>query len=102
MDETREVLLEKEGWKLVKITRHTGAVFLKIYHPEGNNDIELVLESGDFRNNVMIADGIRIRLNRTEFEDIGYYREFMEEMQVADEFAADVYKYCILNGFWDL
>lgn len=102
MDETREILLEKEGWKLVKITRPTGAVFLKIFHPEDNKDIDLFLESGDFRNNIMIANNIRITLNRTEFEDIGYYREFMEEMQVADEFAADVYKYCILNGFWDL
>jgi hypothetical protein len=50
----------------------------------------------------MKYNNIKVHITPTVFEDLGYFREFIEAQQVASDFAQEVYKYAVEYGYWDL
>lgn len=101
-------LIRKDGWLLSEYTDHDKKeVYLKISHDDRIEGIELELEEDGsciaFQNLIQRKyNNIKVHITPTVFEDLGYFREFIEAQQVASDFAQEVYKYAVENGYWDL
>jgi len=97
-----ETVVSKNGWTLIKYVSSTGITSLTIDRPSDVSGIDVFFNTCHFENKRMIVDNLQVHIESYVFEDLGYFREFIEELQKADEFAAEVYKYCVKNGFWKI
>ena len=96
-------LIRKDGWVLTEYSdQEKWQTYLKISHDDTVEGIELELEEQGVSYSVMKYNNIKVHITPTVFEDLGYFREFIEAQQVASDFAQEVYKYAVEHGYWDL
>lgn len=89
-------------WTLWTITNDGEPIKLHITNKEPDDNILLFLDVKTNRDGKVIYNNISVVVEKQNFDDLGYYREFIEKLQEASDFAQEVYKYAVDNGFWDL
>lgn len=89
-------------WTLWTITKDGEPIKLHITNKEPDDNILLFLDVKTNRDGKVIYYNISVVVEKQNFDDLGYYREFIEKLQEASDFAQEVYKYAVENGFWDL
>lgn len=89
-------------WTLWTITKESEPIKLHITNNDNDDNILLYLDVKTNRDGKVIYNNISVVVEKQNFDDLGYYREFIEKLQDASDFAQEVYKYAVDNGFWDL
>ena len=89
-------------WTLWTITNEGEHTKLHITNKDTKDNILLYLDVETNRDGKVIYNNISVVVEKQNFDDLGYYREFIEKLQDASDFAQEVYKYAVENGFWDL